>query len=404
MIQSIDGYSVAGVHAGLKVDQQLDFSLFVSDVDCSVGAVFTKNTVRAACVLVDMEHVTENAGAIRAVAVNTKHANACTGDIGIENAKQTAAMVANRIGCRPEQVLVLSTGVIGTQLPMDLIERGVVLSHGGLGQYWENAALGMLTTDTRPKLACVDVTLTNGATVRIGGVSKGSGMIAPNMATMLGLVFTDASMTVEETQATLTRAAEVSFNRIVVDGDMSTNDTVFLLANGQSGQSLKTDEDLRRFQDGLNAVSRKLAQDIVRDGEGVTKFVTLHVCGTETVDDARKIANTIATSALVKTALFGEDANWGRIIAAAGRAAVPFDPSLSTLMVQAGEETEIVAGAIRLFHSGTPTNYSEADASAVMRHPSISIILDCGSGDSSATVWTCDLSYDYVKINGDYRT
>jgi len=403
-IEEIGGFSVSGVHAGLKQNGKLDFSLFVCDTPCSVGAVFTKNTVKAACVLVDMEHIAASDGQVRAVAVNTKHANACTGEAGIANAKRTAELVANELGCEPEQVLVLSTGVIGTQLPMDKIQNGVALSAGALGNGWEDAAAGMMTTDTRPKLACADVELTSGAVVRVGGVSKGSGMIAPNMATMLGVLFTDAALTRAEAQTMLTSANEASFNCIVVDGDMSTNDTVFLLANGHSGHKLENEEDRQRFQDALNHVAAKLAKDIVRDGEGVTKFVTVHVTGAQSREDAKQIANTIATSTLVKTALFGADANWGRIVAAAGRAGVPFDPHRVTLHIQAGEATEQQADAVNLFAGGTPADYSEAAATEIMQNEAISILLDCGDGDAAATIWTCDLSYDYVKINGDYRT
>lgn len=403
-IDQVHGFRVAGVHAGLKTDDALDFALLVSEYDCAAGAVFTTNTVKAACVQVDMQHVTANSARVRAVAINTKHANACTGEPGIANARQTAQWVAAKIGCEPEQVLVLSTGVIGTQLPMDKIQHGVDLAFDALGDHWENAARGIMTTDTRPKLASTTVELSDGSTVQIAGVSKGSGMIAPNMATMLSVIVTDAQLTPEQSQTLLAAANEVSFNRIVVDGDTSTNDTVFLLANGASGASLQSDTDKERFLEGLIAVAQKLAQDVVRDGEGVTKFVTLHVTGAGSVSDARQIANTIATSPLVKTAIFGADANWGRIIAAAGRAGVPFDPMQAVLSIQPGEEIQANDALVRLFAGGVPLDYSEEAATAAMQEPSLSLILDCGVGSAEATVWTCDLSYEYVRINGDYRT
>jgi len=404
-IEQVNGFRVAGVHAGLKQNDALDFALFTSDHDCAVGALFTTNTVKAAPVLVDMETVAHSARHIRAVAVNTRSANACTGEIGLANARQTQQLVAAQIGCQPEQVLVLSTGVIGTHLPMDAIKRGVQQAHATLGHDWQAAADAIRTTDTRPKLAATTVQLSGGP-VQIAGVAKGSGMIAPNMATMLSVITTDAALPPEQAQGLLAVANETTFNRIVVDGDTSTNDTVLLLANGASDISIDGDSDRAAFLAGLEAVCRKLAQDIVRDGEGVTKFVTLHVLGADTQADARHIANTIATSPLVKTAFFGEDANWGRIIAAAGRAGVPFDPDQAVLLVQAGESLEVAPqnGAVRLFDNGTPTDYAEQDAAAVMQHPSVVVRLNCRLGTGEAVIWTCDLSYDYVKINGDYRT
>ncbi len=405
-IEHVDGFRVAGVHAGLKKANQLDFALFASDTDCATGALFTTNTVKAACVLVDMEHVASHSSTIRAVVVNTKVANACTGQQGIDNAKATAKLLADKLGCAPEQVLVLSTGVIGPQLPMGKITDGVNLSADALGNCWADAADAIRTTDTRTKLASALVELSSGKIVQVAGVSKGSGMIAPNMATMLAVLVTDAALTPEETQGLLATANETTFNRIVVDGDTSTNDTVFLLANGASGAGPETDADRIAFADALEGVCRKLAQDIVRDGEGVTKFMTLHVLGAESDTDARQIANTIATSPLVKTAFFGSDANWGRIVAAAGRAGVPFDPARATLLVQAGESLEVTPGngAVMLFQDGMPTDYTEDDAMAVMANDAITVRLNCGIGSGAAVVWTCDLSYDYVKINGDYRT
>ena len=405
-IEHVNGFRVAGVHAGLKKDGVRDFALFVSDHNCATGALFTTNSVKAAPVQLGMETIANNSGRIRAVAVNTRSANACTGQTGLDNARTTARLVAEKIGCDAEQVLVLSTGVIGTQLPMDAIINGVNCAYDALGDDWHAAADAIRTTDTRPKLASATVELADGQQVQIAGVSKGSGMIAPNMATMLGVITTDAALTPEQSQAFLAAANETTFNRIVVDGDTSTNDTVFLLANGASGVSIDNEHDRLAFAQALEGVCRKLAQDIVRDGEGMTRFITLNVLAAASDTDARDIANTIATSPLVKTAFFGADANWGRIIAAGGRAGVPFDPAKATLLIQAGESLDVTPenGAVRLFADGMPTDYSEGDASAVMQHPSVTIRLNCGLGDGEAVIWTCDLSYDYVKINGDYRT
>jgi glutamate N-acetyltransferase/amino-acid N-acetyltransferase len=260
-----------------------------------------------------------------------------------------------------------------------------------------------MTTDTRPKSASITVKQADGRTYTIAGISKGAGMIAPNMATMLSVVVTDAALTPEQAQAALTAAANVSYNRIVIDGDMSTNDTVLLLANGASGVTV---EAVEPFQEALNAVCTQLAQAVVRDGEGVTKFITLTVCDAPDDVAALKIANAIATSPLVKTAFFGRDANWGRIVAAAGRSGVDVEPEKLRLSIAAGEGTEPGRenAMLTLFELGTPTAYSETEAMAIFSQPSVTILLSCGMGSGSATVWTCDLSHDYVSINGDYRS
>jgi glutamate N-acetyltransferase/amino-acid N-acetyltransferase len=400
-IDKVNGFQVAGVSAGLKKDAKLDFALIVSDRPCVVAGVFTTNQVKAAPVLVDMKRVRDNPQAIRAVAINTRSANACTGQQGIDNAHSMARYAAQKIGCAEDQVLVMSTGVIGMQLPIEKILNGVDLAAESLGNDWLSTAMAIMTTDTRPKMASINVTTANGKTYTIAGISKGAGMIAPNMATMLGTIVTDAAVSVEQVQTALKSASELTFNRIVVDGDMSTNDTVLLLANGASGTLVKSSQDEAQFQDALNVVCKKLAQDIVRDGEGVTKFITLRVTGTADGESARQIANAIATSPLVKTAFFGGDANWGRIVAAAGRAGVPLQPEKMRLWIAKGE---LPKADLLIFESGMPTQYSEAEATAIFKNDSISVLLDCGLGDGSATVWTCDLSHDYVSINGDYRS
>ncbi|MBZ0296534.1 MAG: bifunctional glutamate N-acetyltransferase/amino-acid acetyltransferase ArgJ [Anaerolineae bacterium] len=400
-IEGVSGFQVAGVHAGLKKDGLLDFALIVSDRPCQAAGVFTKNEVKAACVLADMKKLAENPDHIRAVAINTRCANACTGQQGIENADKMAHYTAEQLGCDAESVLVLSTGVIGTQLPMDTIKHGIDLATGNLGNDWEATARGIMTTDTRPKYASVKVQTAAGETYHIAGISKGAGMIAPNMATMLGIIVTDAGCAQPQLQHALQTAAEVSYNRIVVDGDMSTNDTVFLLANGASGVTLETEADRAQFQDALEALCVKLAQDIVRDGEGVTKFVTIKITGAPDDDAARVIANTIATSPLVKTAFYGNDANWGRIVAAAGRAGISLNQSCLKLWFSL---TEDAPNPLQLIDNGLPLNYSEAEATSIVNEPAFAVLLDCGAGSGSALVWTCDLSHDYVSINGDYRS
>jgi glutamate N-acetyltransferase / amino-acid N-acetyltransferase len=403
-IEHVVGFQVAGVHAGLKKDGALDMALIVSEVPCVAAGVFTTNRVKAAPVLVDMERLKANATHMRAVAVNTRCANACTGQQGIDNANQMAAWTAEAVGCKDEDVLVLSTGVIGTQLPMEKIHAGIEKAELALGHGWYAAAKAIMTTDTKPKLASVSVTKADGRRYIVAGMSKGAGMIAPNMATMLGVIITDAGMTAEQAQKALSAAAKVTYNRIVVDGDMSTNDTVLLLANGAAGAKLDSAQDEAQFLQALTAVSKKLAQDIVRDGEGVTKFITLSIKGAPDDAAALQIANAIATSPLVKTAFFGNDANWGRIVAAAGRSGVAIEPEKTRLWLSPGEVENVGGIALQLFDAGMPTDYSEETATAIIKEPSVSVILDCGMGSGSAVVWTCDLSHDYVSINGDYRS
>jgi len=391
-IEKVNGFKVAGVHCGLKKDGKLDFALIVSDTPCTAAGVFTTNQVKAAPVLVDMERLKRHAHHIRAVAINTASANACTGQQGIDNALQTARWVAEEIGCAEDEVLVMSTGVIGTQLPMDKIKRGVQLASDSLGDNWEAAARAIMTTDTRPKMA----SLKSDHGYQIAGIAKGAGMIAPNMATMLSIIAADAALESPVAHNLLRTAMKDSFNSIVVDGDTSTNDTVLLLANAVRSARIE--------QPDLYPVCRKLAQDIVRDGEGVTKFITLHVTGAPGDDAAHQIANTIAISPLVKTAFFGGDANWGRIMMEAGRAGLSLQSEKMRLWIAAGEVTAEACEEVLLFANGLVAQYSEEHATAIFQQPSISIKLDCGVGEGSATVWTCDLSHDYVSINGDYRS
>ena len=398
-IEHVAGFRASGVSSGIKKNGKLDYALIVSDTLCAAGGVFTTNRVKAAPVLVDMERLKHHSGSIRAVVTNSGCANACTGTTGIENAELMARFVADKIGCAQEEVLVLSTGVIGVQLPMDKIKRGAEMSEPG--DDWLAAAQAIMTTDTRPKLASIMVTKANGETYQVAGMSKGAGMIAPNMATMLSTVVTDVALSPQQAQSTLTAANKISYNCIVVDGDTSTNDTVFLLANGASGATLVTPEDHEQFQAALDAVCIKLAQDIVRDGEGVTKFISIKVQGAPDDDAARQIANTIAISPLVKTAFYGNDANWGRIAMAVGRAGVEFPQERLSLWVGEGEH---LSNRLQLMANGLPLEYSEARATDIISQPSVSVLVDIGVDTGTATVWTCDLSHEYVSINADYRT
>ena len=394
-IQPIAGFKVAGVAAGIKKKAgALDFALIVSDVPCHAAGVFTTNLVKAAPVLVDQDKLNRSGGIVRAIAINSGCANAATGQQGMDNAYETARYVAEKIGCHEDEVLVMSTGVIGVQLPMEKIKHGVDLAVDNLGaDNWELAARAIMTTDTHPKQASI---VEDGYSV--AGIAKGAGMIAPNMATMLGFMVTDADLSTLEAKASLLQTAGTTFNRIVVDGDMSTNDTVLLLANGVSGAKANSD-----FTSALQVVSKQLAQAIVRDGEGVTKFVTIKVQGTEDDASARQIANTIATSPLVKTAFYGNDANWGRIIAAAGRANVDFDATQIQLEVVMGAEKP-EGDPLMLVFAGTPCDYSEAVATEIVSSSEFIYTLTVGAGNGQATIWTCDLSHKYVSINADYRT
>jgi len=407
-IDPVKGFRVAGIHGGLKADNALDIALIVSDRPCATGAVFTTNRVKAAPVLLCQQRLKDGAGGIRAVFVNTKCANAATGATGLSNAQKVTEWVAEKAQIKPEQVLMLSTGVIGTQLPMSKIEPAVEQAYKALGQNWNNTAQAIMTTDTRPKMASVLIRTSSGE-YTIAGIAKGSGMIAPNMATMLSVIVTDAKMNPAQAQSLLSSASQLTFNRIVVDGDTSTNDTVILMASGASGVQLDSATEMLQFQQALTAVCASLAKAAVRDGEGATKFITLDIRGAASDADAHTIGNTIAASPLVKTAFFGNDANWGRIIAAAGRAGVNFDPDKAKLHMVKGEalakddHSQEIPGLL-LFENGMPTKYKEADATATIKETNIYVTLDCGVGSGRAIVWTCDLSHDYVDINGSYRS
>jgi glutamate N-acetyltransferase / amino-acid N-acetyltransferase len=315
----------------------------------------------------------------------------------LANARAMQRVTAAALDCQPEQILVLSTGVIGVQLPMERLAQGIGQAAQQLDAvHGSAAARAIMTTDTIAKETAVRVQL-SGGTVTIGGMAKGSGMIHPNMATMLAVLTTDAVIEPEQLQGMLATAVDVSFNRISVDGDTSTNDTVLLLANGASGVAPATEEDAALFSQALTQLCLHLAHQIVRDGEGATKFVTLHVSGAARDEDAHHIAATIATSPLVKTAFTGSDANWGRILAAAGRAGVPFDQNRVSLYIAGANRLQLVT-------NGTPTDYTEADAAVIFAGTEFTIHLDLNNGLGQATMWTTDLSHEYVSINADYRT
>lgn len=395
------GFVAGTAAAHIKYPNRLDLALIVSERECAAAGVFTRNLVAAAPVVVGRETLAANNHAIRAVVANAGNANACTGETGLLNARRTQELVASAVGCAAKQVLPLSTGVIGVQLPMERMEAGILQAASHLApEHGRQAAKAIMTTDTRPKHLAVEVALSGGS-ITIGGIAKGAGMIHPNMATLLGVLTTDAAIAPANMQGLLQTAVDGSFNTISIDGDTSTNDTVLLLANGASGVAVTGQADLARFGEALNALCRELALMIVGDGEGVTKVVTLHVSGAPNNEAARQVANTVATSPLVKTAFAGGDANWGRILAAAGRAGVPFNPALAQLWIGVGIQQ---ADQLQLLRNGTPTDYEEADAAAVFAQPAFQVHLDLGAGSGAATMWTSDLTQEYVRINADYRT
>jgi len=394
MIDWVQGFHSAGVHCGLKAQGAKDLALVVSEFPCQAAGVFTTNQVKAAPVHYDHQ-ILAAGNPVRAVVTNTGRANACTGEQGLADARSMAAHTAEVIGCSPDEVLVLSTGVIGVNLPMEIILPGIEQAAEALSpEGWEDASQAILTTDTRPTLS--SVTTESGYTV--AGIAKGAGMIAPSMATMLAVICTDAAVSRAECDRVLRQAVAESFNRIVVDGDMSTNDTVLLLANGASGVEIAHGDE--EFAAAVRQVCIELAQAIVRDGEGATKFVTLEVVSAPNEDAAVSVARAIALSPLCKTAFYGGDPNWGRIVCAAGYAGVLLDcKQLSLWLLDAAGEA-----VIQLVDKGHPADYDEPSAIALMQQPEWGFRLDLNLGTAQTVVWTCDLSHEYVTINGHYRT
>ncbi len=393
------GFQGTGLYSGVKEDtSKLDLSLIVSDRPAVGVGVYTQNLVKAAPVLLDKERTPSEA--IRGVIINSGVANACTGTKGMDDAKQMCQLTADAIGVSAEQVLVLSTGVIGEHLPLEKIKQGIPTAVGLLSNApdsLELAARGMMTTDTVPKIRSQKVTI-GGQEITITGLAKGAAMIGPNMATMLGLVLTDAPLTAEDAQSALSDAVVESFNCISVDGHTSTNDTVLLLANGAASgeiaQPLKG-KDLAIFRATLLEVCEDLAILIPTDGEGATHLITVEVHGCATRDEAVRIAKTVADSPLVKTAIAGADPNWGRIVSAAGYADVPFDP----------ENVALLINGLLVYEKGTPVPFDESTVSeSISSQRDTLLVLLMGEGDCSARFWTTDLTAEYVRLNADYRT
>ena len=388
------GFRAAGVASGIKASKGLDLAVIASDVPASAAAVFTTNQAQAAPVLLSREHMQRAGGRISAVVVNSGCANACTGADGMAHARQMADSTAKGLSIDSTAVLVASTGVIGVKLPMGLVARGIgeairALSPDG----GASAARAIMTTDPFPKETACEVR-SNAGTFRIGGIAKGSGMIEPLMATMLAFVTLDAAVEPPLLQKALKAACDETFNAITVDGECSTNDCVFVLANGASGVTL-AEGDFTSLVDALRQVCEPLAIGIVRGGEGATKLVTVRVVGGTTNDEARRAARAIANSPLVKTAIHGGDPNWGRLVAVMGRSGSMF--SL--------ERAAVRIGPVELFKDGTPYDDRAPEAAAYLKNQDVEIEVDLGAGGAGRSrMWTCDLSAEYVKINAEYRT
>ncbi|MBK7369132.1 MAG: bifunctional glutamate N-acetyltransferase/amino-acid acetyltransferase ArgJ [Candidatus Eisenbacteria bacterium] len=388
------GFRTAATACGLKKSGALDLLMVWADEPCAAAGVFTTNRVQAAPVLVDRDALASGADRIRGVVANAGCANAVTGDRGMTDAKRMQAVAARAVHAKPEEMLVLSTGVIGVFLDMDKLERGIAALHSGDAlRRAGDAARAICTTDTRAKVASVTVELSGGR-VTIAGFAKGAGMIHPNMATMLSVITTDADIAPEALDRALRAAVSESFNRISVDGDMSTNDTVLILASGQVGGSAA---DEPAFTAALAAVCKSLARQIARDGEGATRLVELRVTGASTESQAHRVGDSIACSPLVKTAVHGNDPNWGRVLAAAGYSGEPIEPARVRLWFGDGDD-------VQLLDRGLPVEFDKARASALLQCDPAVIHLDLGLGDAHAIVWTCDFSAEYVHINADYTT
>ena len=388
------GFKAAGVKAGLKKSGNLDLALIYTEKEAAVAGTFTKNQVAAAPVYVSKEVV--KGGKAHAICANAGCANACTGEQGLADARAMAKEAADAVGCAASEVIVASTGVIGVQLPMDKVKKGVQAAAAELSENGSfNAGNAIITTDTYSKACATEVEI-GGKKVRFGAIAKGSGMIQPDMATMLCFITTDAAIDQPLLQAALSEVVEVTFNMISIDGDMSTNDMAIVLANGAAGNATitKKDKDYEIFRDTLKELCTGLSQRIAADGEGATKFLTIHVTGAKTFESAKQVGMSVAKSPLVKTAFFGEDPNWGRVICAVGYSGVPMEP----------EKTVVKFGGIAVYDKGVGAKFDEAALRKVMAEHDVVIDVELGLGNAEATVWSCDFSYEYVKINGEYHT
>lgn len=403
-VSAPQGFHATGVKAEVKYQDKYDIALIYSEVPAQAAGVFTRNQVKAHPLVLTQKYLGN--GVAQAIVANSGNANACVGEAGDRAAEEMARRVASTLGIKMEDVLVASTGVIGVEMPVERVVQGIedaaeILKGSELEPAWtpleknENAhqaALAIMTTDTAVKEFACELPCREGV-IRLGGIAKGSGMIHPNMGTMLGFITTDAKLPAAQLQQLLRQAVDQSFNMVTVDGDTSTNDMVLFLANGESGIT-PVEEEWLTFQEMVKSFCIRLAQEIARDGEGATKFLEVHVSGAKSVEDARKLAKSICGSSLVKTAMFGEDANWGRILAAAGYAGAEFNPS----------QASIYLGDCLVAQDGQGVHFSEDVAKEILSRKDIKISLELKDAEGQATAWGCDLTHEYVTINGDYRT
>ena len=395
------GFKAAGIHVGVKThaNWKKDVALIVSDVDCAASAVFTKNVVKAAPIHVDKTHLAD--GKARAIIANSGNANACAPH-GEENAIKMCQAAAKAIGCKPEDVLVSSTGVIGQTINVQVIEDGVPELYGALAHSAEAsdaAAHAIMTTDTEKKEVAVE-TVIGGKVVRMGGIAKGSGMIHPNMGTMLCFLTTDCAISPEMIRTALLETVNVSFNRISVDGDTSTNDSCIVLANGMAGNAVITEkgEDYAAFLEALQALCTELAKKMASDGEGAKHLITCTVKGAADEAQAETVSKSVISSTLTKAAIFGADANWGRVLCAMGYSGAEFDPDKVDVHFTSA------AGDIAVCEKGRGLDFDEELAKKILTEHDVEINITMGEGNAACTCWGCDITYDYIKINGDYRT
>ena len=400
-VTAAKGFEAAGVEAGIKYKDRKDMALIYSQKPCVLAGTFTSNVVKAAPVLWDKKVVEESPFG-QAVIVNAGIANACTGKEGYEYCKKTALRASALMGIPEESILVASTGVIGMQLPIDRIEAGIeklVKAKADTIEAGRQAAEAIMTTDTRSKQVAVEIDL-NGIKVTLGGMSKGSGMIHPNMCTMLAFITTDAVISKEALTKVVKEDVLDTFNMISVDGDTSTNDTLLVMANGMAeNEEIKEGTpEYEAFKEALHYINETLAKMMAGDGEGATALLEAKVIGAATKEDARRLSRSVVCSNLTKAAIYGHDANFGRMICALGYSGVSFDPDQIELFF------ESKAGRIQVCKDGISTNYSEEEASRILSEPEVTILADMKMGNETATAWGCDLTYDYVKINADYRS
>jgi glutamate N-acetyltransferase/amino-acid N-acetyltransferase len=399
-ITAAKGFKAAGEYIGIK-SKRKDLAIVFSEEGCIYAGAFTQNVVKASPVIWDKKILAQG-DKVHAIVVNSGNANAATGEQGAKDTEQMAETTAEAFGIKKEEVLVCSTGVIGVNLPMDIVKEGIKFVAPKVGSdkvSADHAAEAILTTDITNKAIAIEEEI-EGTTIVVGGMGKGSGMIHPNMATMLGFITTDVNITQPMLQKALKKAIDTTFNMITVDGDTSTNDSVLVLANGTAGNPLidSEGEAFDKFFSSLYEVCKYIAISIVKDGEGATKLLEVHLEGAASFESGKALAKSILTSSLVKTAFFGEDANWGRIFCAMGYAGIEFDPDKVDIAI------ESIAGYVSMLKQGLPIKFSEAKAKEVLQEDEIKMIITMQEGTECVNAWGCDLSYDYVKINGDYRS